>query len=83
MKLTIDKTITDKVPSFNVIAYTMEVENAKTKLVDEYLAALSPEYFLSDNKLLIGKSFNFFLNNELALTPPPTAKNLTFGFNEI
>lgn len=45
MKLTIDKTITDKVPSFNVIAYTMEVENAKTKLVDEYLAALSQEYF--------------------------------------
>lgn len=44
MKLTIDKTITDKVPSFNVIAYTMEVENAKTKLVDEYLVALSQEY---------------------------------------
>lgn len=44
MKLTIDKTITDKVPSFNVVAYTMEVENAKTKLVDEYLVALSQEY---------------------------------------
>ena len=44
MKLTIDKTITDKVPSFNVIAYTMEVENAQTKLVDDYLVALSQEY---------------------------------------
>ncbi len=45
MKLTIDQTITNKVSSFTVIAYTMEVKNAKTIQVDEYLEKLSKEYF--------------------------------------
>lgn len=44
MKLIIDKAITDKLPEFNVIAYTMNVNNSKSMEVDCYIDKLSKEY---------------------------------------
>lgn len=44
MNLTICKEILDKVPSFNVIAYQMEVENKTTKELDIYLDELTHIY---------------------------------------
>lgn len=45
MKLTISSSILSKVPTFNVIAYTMEVDNETTTEVSEYLNQLEKEYY--------------------------------------
>ncbi len=44
VKLTISEEIISKVLSFKVIAYTMDVDNLKTKKVDNYLSFLVKEY---------------------------------------
>lgn len=45
MKLTINQDLLNKVPSFNVIAYTMEVSNKTTLEVTNLLNNLQKEYF--------------------------------------
>lgn len=44
MKLAINGEIIEKLPLFNVIAYTMDVENKNTVDVDNYLSELENEY---------------------------------------
>lgn len=44
MKLTISEEITSLVPLFNIIAYTMDVNNSKTPEVDSYLSETLKEY---------------------------------------
>ena len=44
MKLTISSSILSKIPTFNVIAYTMDVENKTTDEVSDYLSQLEKEY---------------------------------------
>lgn len=44
MKLTISEEITSLVPLFNIIAYTMDVNNSKTPEVDSYLSETLKQY---------------------------------------
>ena len=44
MKLTISNDILSKLPDFNVIAYTMDVDNKTTEIVTKYLKELEKEY---------------------------------------
>lgn len=45
MKLTISNDILSKLPDFNVIAYSMIVDNKTTEVVTEYLQQLEKEYY--------------------------------------
>lgn len=45
MKLTISNDILSKLPDFNVIAYTMDVDNKTTEIVTKYLKELEKEYY--------------------------------------
>lgn len=45
MKLIINQDILSCVPTFNIIAYTMDVENTKSEEVDNYLDNLQKEYY--------------------------------------
>lgn len=44
MKLTVSNEIMEKVPMFRVIAYTLDIDNAKTKEVSNYLENLKDKY---------------------------------------
>ena len=57
MKLTISSSILSKIPTFNVIAYTMDVENKTTDEVSDYLSQLEKEYL------------NKYLPEEIVLIP--------------
>lgn len=48
MKISINKELKEKLPNFSVIAYTMDVDNLKTDIVENMLTSLKVDFSIDD-----------------------------------